>query len=211
VYAAFDAAGRAAPHAVAQLAEYRGLGFETLVVDTSPTLSAQREQDWRQIATDWQQRPNVGYDFISYRFGLETLIDRMGVDVERLSLILANDSCFGPFIPLRGVLEAFDALPRERPRLFGITENHEIRRHLQSYWLYMKPDVAPLVFEFLRAMRIPKTAPRPSRSASWRCRTTLCRKDANCMPTCRLATCWTASPAFAVTCRRSRNWDCAAS
>jgi hypothetical protein len=40
VYAAFDADGRAAPHAVAQLAEYRDLGFETLVVDTSPTLSA---------------------------------------------------------------------------------------------------------------------------------------------------------------------------
>ena len=155
VFAAFDADGRAAPHAVAQLAEYRSLGFETLVVDTSPTLSAQREADWRSSATDWLQRPNVGYDFVSYRTGLETLVERKSVEIDRLALILANDSCFGPFIPLRGVLEGFDALPLDRPRLFGITENHEIRRHLQSYWLYMRPDVTPLVFAFLRAMPVP--------------------------------------------------------
>jgi Rhamnan synthesis protein F len=155
VYAAFDAEGRAAPHAVAQLAEYRDLGFETLVVDTSPSLSAERAQDWRLSATDWLQRPNIGYDFLSYRTGVETLVERRGVDLGRLSLILANDSCFGPFIPLRGVLERLDALPPGRRRLCGITENHEIRRHLQSYWLYMRPDVTPLVVEFLRAMPVP--------------------------------------------------------
>ena len=156
VYAAFDANGRAAPHAVAQLDEYRSLGFQTLVVDTSPTLSAQREADWHRSATDWLPRANVGYDFVSYRTGLETLVARRGVAIDRLSLILANDSCFGPFIPLRGVLESFDALPSDRRRLFGITENHEIRRHLQSYWLYMRPDVTPLVLAFLRAMPVPK-------------------------------------------------------
>lgn len=154
VYAAFDAAGRSSPHVIEQLAAYRQLGFYTLVVDTSPSISNQRADDWRLSATDWFHRPNVGYDFASYRSGLENLVEKRQVSVQDLSLILANDSCFGPFLPIRQVFHRLDAIPRDGKTVFAITDSHEGHHHLQSYWLYFRPDVVRLALAFLRDMRI---------------------------------------------------------
>ncbi|MEO7336125.1 MAG: rhamnan synthesis F family protein, partial [Caldimonas sp.] len=154
VYATFDPNGESAAFAVDQLLEYRRLGFSTLVVDTSPRLSARRATDWGSSASAWFQRPNVGYDFASYRAGVEHLIERQGVDPLALELILANDSCFGPFFPMDRVLDRLSHGPAaETGRVaFGMTDSYQFTHHLQSYWMLFRPDVTPLVVQFLRTM-----------------------------------------------------------
>lgn len=152
VYASFDTEGRPAPHALDQLQAYRRAGFSTLVVDTSPLIGDARRQGWQDTATVWFQRPNIGYDFQSFNSGLKHLTGALGVDIARLHLILANDSCFGPFLDLEAVLAGF----RDQPGrcVFGITDSFEVHYHLQSYWLYFRPDVAPLAQQILAAMPI---------------------------------------------------------
>lgn len=152
VYSTYDAEGRAAPHASDQVREYRRLGFDVLVVDTSPRLSAARREAWTSGATAWFDRANTGYDFGSYRAGVDWLLESTGATPSQLALVLANDSCFGPYFPLDRVFDRFDAAPPLPRKVFGITDSLQYGHHLQSYWLYFRPDTAGLAVDFLRAM-----------------------------------------------------------
>ena len=152
VYASFDPAGAASPHAVEQLRAYRELGFEAIVVDTSAQLSAERERDWDAVSTFWFQRANDGYDFGSYKQAAERLVDTLAGETDGLSLLLTNDSCFGPYVPLADVFERVASLSATGNRAFGMTDNDQIQHHLQSYWLYFPADVSGLALAFLRAM-----------------------------------------------------------
>ena len=140
------------PHVVDQLVAYREAGFETLVVDTSPTLVAERRSDWERNATDWVQRPNEGYDFTSYKVGVERLQSHFSPDLSSLWIVLTNDSCFGPFGSLEPLIRFCESVPDRPPAVIGITDSQEIAFHIQSYWLCFRPDVVPLVIEFLQTL-----------------------------------------------------------
>lgn len=152
IYASFDAAGAASPHAVAQLRGYRELGFETIVVDTSAQLSPERERDWDAWSTLWFRRANDGYDFGSYKHAAALLVETLAGGTEALSLLLTNDSCFGPYIPFADVFERVASLGVAGNRVFGMTDNDQFQHHLQSYWLYFPADVSGLALAFLREM-----------------------------------------------------------
>lgn len=137
------------PYVIDQLREYRRLGLRTLVVDSSPTVSAERRRDWERHADHWFKRANVGYDFASYREGALWLQDRVEVDWLRSALLLTNDSCFGPFAP---VDELFAVQPLDPPAVQGVTDSWEVGHHLQSYWLYFSSPHARVACDFLSAM-----------------------------------------------------------
>ena len=153
VYAAFRSDGDRSPHVVDQLLDYGRAGWSTLVVDASPSISAEREGDWTRMATAWMRRPNIGYDFFSYRDGMAHLGSGLGVDIDRAHLIVANDSCFGPFFPIQEVVARLDERHRQReggePVVYGITDSYEFHHHLQSYWLYCRPPAVSMVRTFL--------------------------------------------------------------
>jgi hypothetical protein len=153
IYAAFSPDGQPTPYATEQVASYRELGFDTLVVDTSPHLSAARRAAWDRLATHWFQRANVGYDFTSYREGIEHLRATHALDPNATAVLLTNDSCFGPFERMH---EVFRRIPRDdgaTKTVHAITDSYERHHHLQSYWLYAPPDVLPVVLEFFDAMK----------------------------------------------------------
>ncbi len=152
VYATWDAVGAAAPYVVEQLAAYRECGFETLVVDASPWRSPAREDDWERVSSVWRPRANLGYDFGSYLYGLTVLSDEFGISIDRLSVLLTNDSCYGPYTPMAEVFARFAAREMPEQAVFGITESNEIARHLQSYWLYFPAGVAVHALRFLQAL-----------------------------------------------------------
>jgi hypothetical protein len=56
------------------------------------------------------------------------------------------------------VLKRFADTPLEHKAVFGITDSHERGHHIQSYWIYFRPNVAPLAIEFLE--RLPTIATR---------------------------------------------------
>ena len=149
VYATFDTDGLAAPFVEDQLVAYRQLGFQTLVIDTSPQPSGERIAAWQRSSTAWQWRANVGYDFMSYRVGLDVLLGKFGLSLAQLDLLLTNDSCYGPYSSLADIFKKFDAAPRDGKRVFGMTDSEEKGYHLQSYWMYFRSDVVEHAFNFL--------------------------------------------------------------
>ena len=153
VYAAFSPDGESTPYATEQVASYRELGFNTLVVDTSPHLSAARRAAWDRLATHWFQRANVGYDFTSYREGIEHLRTIHAFDPGATAVLLTNDSCFGPFERMHDVFLRMRRDDGASKAVYAITDSYEFHHHLQSYWLYVPPDVLAVTLEFFDAMK----------------------------------------------------------
>ena len=79
------------------------------------------------------------YDFGSYRKAYQSVADRLEHYDE---LILANDSCYGPFMPLRDVFEKMESHNYD---YWGLTEYASPSfgdfKHLQSYFVVMKRQV----------------------------------------------------------------------
>ena len=73
-------------------------------------------------------RQNVGYDFGSWKDGLEhSQVLKAGYR----AILFANDSVYGPFVDLSNTLEGWLAGELE---LMGLTESFERGYHLQSYF-----------------------------------------------------------------------------
>lgn len=125
VIAHYDDAGRIARH-LAQLVEHLSC-VSTDVVFVSTQLdpaAAKALPAGVQVIT----RPNVGYDFSSYKRGIEAL-DLATID----ALVILNSSfvCLDP----AQLTERFFARSRPGIDVLGITANREIAPHLQSYWI----------------------------------------------------------------------------
>lgn len=91
-------------------------------------------------------QPHNEYDFGSYKRGFFYLQDKLD---EFDELIFANDSCFGPFHPLK---EIFDEMDNKNCDFWGISKNNYgysksgrrffvLRPHVQSYFLVFKKKV----------------------------------------------------------------------
>jgi len=143
IYSTYDPEGLVHPPALEQVRAYRDVGSSVLVVDTSPVISGDRARAWSDLSAVWFQRENIGYDIMSYRAGLDWL--RAKEVAGSYSLLLTNDSCYGPFFPLQSIFERLDQ--DISASVFGITDSYEITHHLQSYWLYFP---ATMVSELVR-------------------------------------------------------------
>lgn len=82
-------------------------------------------------------RENIGLDFLSWKYGLELMLeDLKGTD----SLLLVNDSCYGPFFSLNKIFRTMDT-KKHHLDIWGLTVSHENRRHLQSYFMVFRSKV----------------------------------------------------------------------
>ena len=77
------------------------------------------------------------YDFGSYRIGLEWA-EKNGILDDADELILCNDSCYGPAYPFEKV---FAEMNKKECDFWGMVESHEMKTHLQSYFLVFKKAV----------------------------------------------------------------------
>lgn len=73
-------------------------------------------------------RENIGYDFSSYKIGIESVDDINQYE----KLIIANDSCYGPLYPLKEILSYGDEM---RLDMWGVATSREFFYHIQSYFL----------------------------------------------------------------------------
>jgi lipopolysaccharide biosynthesis protein len=88
----------------------------------------------KTICSDVIVRNNRGYDFVSWQTGLARLSNLGNFD----ELLICNDSVYGPFYPLQGIV---DSMTNNDCDFWGMTQSYAIAYHLQSYFLAFKRKV----------------------------------------------------------------------
>ena len=78
-------------------------------------------------------RENIGYDFMSYKIGLESF-DYTSYD----EVVICNDSVYGPLMPLENIFKEMQNVPCD---FWGITDNTDMGYHLQSYFVVFRKNV----------------------------------------------------------------------
>jgi len=78
-------------------------------------------------------RENIGYDFMSYKIGLESF-DYSTYD----EVLICNDSVYGPLYPMQ---KLFDTMHSQKCDFWGITDNTDMGYHIQSYFMLIKKPV----------------------------------------------------------------------
>lgn len=153
VFVHYDRDGVFDDHVVHALRQYRGLADHLVVVSTS---ARELPATLEPIVDTFIPRENVGYDFCSWRAGLESLGDPARFD----EVVCANDSVYGPL---------FDLAPAfSDPRIIDADfwgmclSDQGIKRrgggpapHLQSWFFAMRrPLLGSAAFrEFWRSVR----------------------------------------------------------
>ena len=132
VYAHFSSSDSVIAFAWPYLESLSGLGFELIFVSNSQIRVSDRIR-LESMGAKVIVRDNIGLDFGMWKSALETL------DLNTISeLLLTNSSIAGPFRPLAPIFE--EALAWDCD-FWGMTDNCEIGRHLQSYFLAFNGSV----------------------------------------------------------------------
>ena len=113
--------------------------IQKLVFVTVSDISKKDVERLKSLNIEVIKRENIGYDFYSYKVGIE----RLDLDFYE-ELIICNDSAFGPIVPMKNI---FDKMQDEECDFWGITDSGLIAYHLQSYFLvFRKSILQSLVF-----------------------------------------------------------------
>lgn len=127
VFSHFESQGALHDFVAYYLRQLAEAGFTVIFVSNAPNLpeaTISRLRPWCGLIL---RRTNVGYDFGAYKDGIAMIPDVRSLE----TLLLANDSVYGPFHPLKEIVARMD----QSADVWGITDSWERQRHLQSYFL----------------------------------------------------------------------------
>jgi hypothetical protein len=129
LFAHFDRSGALRDHVLTYLSALKDAGFSVIYVTNSGRLLPGVHGRLKSCCSAVLVRRNVGYDFGAWREGLERLaLPRSNT----VMLLLANDSVYGPLVPLHNLFRRIDFATAD---MWGATESWQTRYHLQSYFL----------------------------------------------------------------------------
>jgi lipopolysaccharide biosynthesis protein len=132
VYVHFDEQGRVHDYVFFQIRCFVNLGYAVTFVTNSPLLREKEIKLLIPLCREIIWRRNLGYDFGGYRDGLNAIPDQQ----EAEQIILTNDSVYGPLFPLE---EYLAKCTPDIGDIWGMTDNHFIVYHLQSYFILLHP------------------------------------------------------------------------
>jgi rhamnosyltransferase len=133
-FSAYDSEGVVRPNVIHYLDELVEAGFDIVFISSSDTISNDDLGKLSNYCIKIINRVNRGYDFYSWKTGLEKYPHFR----EHAAVLLANDSVTGPLFNISGIigkLETHDA------DVLGMTDCYQFHPHLQSYFLYCKKHV----------------------------------------------------------------------
>ena len=138
----FDRRGHVHDYVLFYLRSLRDLGYEIVFVTNSHQLDPQSVTALKPLCAMIVCRKNVGYDFGAYKDALSLLGDLTVFD----TLILANDSVYGPLHALGPILARCD----DSASVWGITDSWS-----ESYFLLFRKDAlaAPCMRSFWDSVR----------------------------------------------------------
>ena len=127
----YDRDGIIDPYVIAAAKEYRNFTDTLIVISVS---AKTLPNDLSGIVDVFIPRENTGYDFGSWRAGLQALPDPFDLD----EIICVNDSVYGPLFDLAPALES----PRVAAADFwGITVSEMQTSQVQSWFFAMRAPV----------------------------------------------------------------------
>lgn len=128
VFSHFDRDGRVDDYVIHYVAQLSRLGFGIIFVSTAGQLDDEGVSRLQPLCRTIVVRDNVGYDFGSWKVGLELAGHLDGIE----TLVLANDSVYGPVHDLAPI---FKTMQGRNLDFWSITDSWELRYHLQSYFM----------------------------------------------------------------------------
>lgn len=132
IYAHYDEDAKVKPYVLLALRELAAVCNDIVFLSTSPLPQAEIGK-LSGLVSSVRLKDNIGLDFGMWQAGLSDV--RLG---EIDELLLVNSSVVGPVFPLGPILEEMAAAPFD---FWGMTENYDIKWHLQSYFLCFKKPV----------------------------------------------------------------------
>jgi rhamnosyltransferase len=132
VFAHFNPIDRVEEYVLYYLKELSTVANHIVFVSTSKISKNDRER-LKKHCKIIIEIPNKGYDFISYKTGLNAL-DISAFD----EIIICNDSVYGPLTTLSNI---FTKMSKLQSDFWGITDSNEFSYHLQSYFIVFKKSL----------------------------------------------------------------------
>ena len=136
VYAAYDADGFVDKADIYYIRALQEVADNIIYIADNELIAGEAEKISKEVCYIKAEKHGE-YDFGSYKRGFmyakeHGLLD----DIDEL--ILCNDSCYAPIHSFKPI---FDKMQNEQIDFWGITENTEIARHIQSYFIVFRPQV----------------------------------------------------------------------
>lgn len=145
----FDGRGMVRAQLLDYMRDLHANGRTVVFVSNAAKLTPASLEALREICAVVILRRNIGYDFGAWR----DAVDYLGLPrADTEEVILANDSVFGPLLPLGDTLRRLDYAKAD---IWGLTESWQVRYHLQSFFLAFGPAAlrAPAWAKFWRSVR----------------------------------------------------------
>ncbi|MDQ3185973.1 MAG: rhamnan synthesis F family protein [Pseudomonadota bacterium] len=109
-------------------------GFDIVFISSSDAISDADLKKLSECCIKIISRENKGYDFYSWKTGLE----KYPQHISHKGLLLANDSVLGPLFSIKDIIAR---LENHGADIVGMTDCFLFYPHLQSYFLYCKNSV----------------------------------------------------------------------
>lgn len=133
VYSHFDKNDNVEPYVLDALKRIKDTGFRLLFISTSKSINEEDLNELKKLATVVITRENIGYDFGSYKLGIQFLFDNQIIPKQ---LLITNDSAFGPIFDLHSIVKQ-----SRNSDIFGMTDSVDLAYHLQSYFIIYNSNV----------------------------------------------------------------------
>ncbi|MDH2310398.1 rhamnan synthesis F family protein [Methylobacterium brachiatum] len=133
LFVTFTPTGKLRPHIIHHLKAFRNSAVSIFLIIATNSPSVEPDEEIYSLVDVILKRENKGFDFAAWAH-----IFRMYPDLfYKKSVILANDSTFGPFNE-SAFGEMLKSMYDTKSAIVGLTGNEEFGWHLQSYFLLLK-------------------------------------------------------------------------
>ena len=134
VFSHFDLDNHIDEYVLHYLSELNRLGWVTVFVTSCSELSKEERQRIEPLTALILRSDGQGRDWGNFALGLRHAMELKPIQ----SLLLTNDSVYGPISSLEPF---FEHAEKSEADFLGLTDSHQHRYHLQSYFLYCKPSL----------------------------------------------------------------------
>ena len=154
IFAGYANNGRISEHSLYYLQQLKKVCDAIVFISDNPIIPIEISKI-KEIVDYACFRHHGEYDFGSYKRGYIYAQQNHLLD-NCQTLILCNDSCYGPIYPLKDILKKMAA---KNVDFWGLNDSTEIRYHLQSYFLAFGNKVIESgdLYDFLKKVRKEKT------------------------------------------------------